>query len=58
MTRSDVFRAGDVLDGYRLLEDFRVVGAGRDLGTDEVLVARTGALHPGQRCAGRADRGV
>jgi eukaryotic-like serine/threonine-protein kinase len=28
MTRSDVFRAGDVLDGYRLLEDFRVVGAG------------------------------
>jgi len=28
MTRSDVFRAGDVLGGYRLLEDFRVVGAG------------------------------
>ena len=28
MTRSDVFRAGDVLNGYRLLEDFRVVGAG------------------------------
>jgi serine/threonine protein kinase len=26
--RSDVFRAGDVLNGYRLLEDFRVVGAG------------------------------
>ena len=25
---SDVFRAGDVLNGYRLLEDFRVVGAG------------------------------
>ena len=28
MTRSDVFRAGDVLNGYRLLEGFRVVGAG------------------------------
>ncbi|GAA2593314.1 hypothetical protein GCM10010399_24890 [Dactylosporangium fulvum] len=28
MTRSDVFRAGDVLNGYRMLEDFRVVGAG------------------------------
>src|SRR5437763_15318304 len=28
MTRSDLFRAGDVLNGYRLLEDFRVVGAG------------------------------
>ena len=28
MNRSDVFRAGDVLNGYRLLEDFRVVGAG------------------------------
>lgn len=28
MTRSDVFRVGDVLNGYRLLEDFRVVGAG------------------------------
>ena len=28
MTRSDVFRASDVLNGYRLLEDFRVVGAG------------------------------
>jgi hypothetical protein len=28
MTRSDVFRAGVVLEGYRLLEDFRVVGAG------------------------------
>lgn len=28
MTRSDVFRAGDVFNGYRLLEDFRVVGAG------------------------------
>lgn len=28
MTGSDVFRAGDVLNGYRLLEDFRVVGAG------------------------------
>ena len=28
MTRNDVFRAGDVLNGYRLLEDFRVVGAG------------------------------
>jgi serine/threonine protein kinase len=28
MTRSDVFRAGDVLNGYRLLENFRVVGAG------------------------------
>ncbi len=28
MTRSDVFRAGDMLNGYRLLEDFRVVGAG------------------------------
>ncbi len=28
MTRSIVFRAGDVLNGYRLLEDFRVVGAG------------------------------
>ena len=28
MTRSDVFQAGDVLSGYRLLEDFRVVGAG------------------------------
>ena len=28
MTRSDVFRAGDLLNGYRLLEDFRVVGAG------------------------------
>ena len=28
MTRSDVFRVGDVLNGYRLLDDFRVVGAG------------------------------
>jgi serine/threonine protein kinase len=28
VTRSDVFRAGDVLNGYRLLENFRVVGAG------------------------------
>jgi serine/threonine protein kinase len=28
MTRSDLFRAGDVLNGYRLLGDFRVVGAG------------------------------
>lgn len=28
MTRSDVFRAGDLINGYRLLEDFRVVGAG------------------------------
>jgi serine/threonine protein kinase len=28
VTRSIVFRAGDVLNGYRLLEDFRVVGAG------------------------------
>jgi serine/threonine protein kinase len=28
VSRSDVFRAGDVLNGYRLLEDFRVVGAG------------------------------
>jgi eukaryotic-like serine/threonine-protein kinase len=28
VTRSDVFRAGDVLNGYRLVEDFRVVGAG------------------------------
>jgi serine/threonine protein kinase len=28
MTRSDVLRAGDMLNGYRLLEDFRVVGAG------------------------------
>jgi serine/threonine protein kinase len=28
VTGSDVFRAGDVLNGYRLLEDFRVVGAG------------------------------
>jgi serine/threonine protein kinase len=28
VTRSDVFRAGDVLNGYRLLDDFRVVGAG------------------------------
>jgi eukaryotic-like serine/threonine-protein kinase len=28
LTGSDVFRAGDVLNGYRLLEDFRVVGAG------------------------------
>jgi len=28
MTRSDVFQAGDVLNGYRLLENFRVVGAG------------------------------
>ena len=28
MSRSDVFRAGDVLNGYRLVEDFRVVGAG------------------------------
>jgi eukaryotic-like serine/threonine-protein kinase len=28
VTRSDVFRAGDVLNGYRLLEEFRVVGAG------------------------------
>jgi serine/threonine protein kinase len=28
VTRSDVFRAGDLLNGYRLLEDFRVVGAG------------------------------
>ena len=27
MTRSDVFRAGDVLNGYRLLEDFRVVAS-------------------------------
>ena len=28
MTRSDVLRSGDMLNGYRLLEDFRVVGAG------------------------------
>jgi eukaryotic-like serine/threonine-protein kinase len=28
VTSSDVFRAGDLLNGYRLLEDFRVVGAG------------------------------
>jgi eukaryotic-like serine/threonine-protein kinase len=28
VTRSDVFRAGDVLNGYRLLDDFQVVGAG------------------------------
>jgi eukaryotic-like serine/threonine-protein kinase len=28
VTRSDVFRAGDVINGYRLLDDFRVVGAG------------------------------
>jgi eukaryotic-like serine/threonine-protein kinase len=28
VTRSDVFRAGDVLNGYRLLDDFKVVGAG------------------------------
>jgi serine/threonine protein kinase len=28
VTRSDVFQAGDVLNGYRLLENFRVVGAG------------------------------
>jgi eukaryotic-like serine/threonine-protein kinase len=28
VTRSDVFRAGDMINGYRLLEDFRVVGAG------------------------------
>jgi serine/threonine protein kinase len=28
VSRSDVFRAGDVLNGYRLLGDFRVVGAG------------------------------
>ena len=28
MTPSVVFRAGDMLNGYRLLEDFRVVGAG------------------------------
>ncbi len=28
MSVSDVFRAGDVINGYRLLEDFRVVGAG------------------------------
>jgi len=28
VTRSDVFRAGDLLNGYRLLADFRVVGAG------------------------------
>lgn len=28
MTRNDVLRAGDMLNGYRLLEDFRVVGAG------------------------------
>ena len=28
MTSNDVLRAGDMLNGYRLLEDFRVVGAG------------------------------
>lgn len=28
MTASQVFRAGDMLNGYRLLEDFQVVGAG------------------------------
>jgi serine/threonine protein kinase len=28
VTRSDVFQAGDVLNGYRLLENFRAVGAG------------------------------
>jgi eukaryotic-like serine/threonine-protein kinase len=28
VTRSDVLRAGDLITGYRLLEDFRVVGAG------------------------------
>ena len=28
MSRGDVLRAGDVVNGYRLLEDFRVVGAG------------------------------
>ncbi|HEX6887734.1 MAG TPA: protein kinase [Candidatus Nanopelagicales bacterium] len=28
MSGSDVFRTGDVLNGYRLLDDFRVVGAG------------------------------
>jgi eukaryotic-like serine/threonine-protein kinase len=28
VTRSDVLRAGDLINGYRLLEDFRVVGAG------------------------------
>ncbi|HEY6795802.1 MAG TPA: protein kinase [Kineosporiaceae bacterium] len=28
MTAPTVFRAGDVIQGYRLLEDFRVVGAG------------------------------
>jgi len=28
VSRSDVLRAGDMLNGYRLLEDFRVVGAG------------------------------
>jgi eukaryotic-like serine/threonine-protein kinase len=28
VTRSEVLRAGDVLNGYRLLDDFRVVGAG------------------------------
>ncbi len=28
MTRREVLRAGDLLNGYRLLEDFRVVGAG------------------------------
>ncbi len=28
MARTDVLRAGDMLRGYRLLEDFRVVGAG------------------------------
>jgi len=28
MPASDVFQAGDVLNGYRLLENFRVVGAG------------------------------
>jgi hypothetical protein len=28
MSASDIFRTGDVLNGYRLLDDFRVVGAG------------------------------
>jgi eukaryotic-like serine/threonine-protein kinase len=28
MSRGDVLRVGDVVNGYRLLEDFRVVGAG------------------------------
>ena len=28
MSGTDVLRAGDMLRGYRLLEDFRVVGAG------------------------------